>query len=72
MRRGEVQLTKSVEEIKCYFEQLGGKKKVKDTDPVWTQLIKHHNNDPKNKNHQLSFSCGNCRAVAYRWLINQG
>lgn len=73
----------TIEEFKQYFEERGGKKGVKDSDPIWTLLIKHHNNIAKTEKYYylpngkrkkydiLTFSCGNCRRKVYKWLIAQ-
>lgn len=63
----------TIEEFKQYFEERGGKRGVKDHDPIWTLLIRFYNDTNKGKKgySKLSFSCGNCRRKAYKWLITQ-
>jgi hypothetical protein len=57
----------AIQEIKAYFDAAGGKKGVKDRDPIWSKLIAEYN-----RSHQrgkLYASCGSCRATAYKWLV---
>lgn len=63
----------TIEEIKAYFAERGGKKSVKSSDPIWNVLIKLYNTKNKGKRgySPLSNSCGSCRSTAYKWLIAQ-
>lgn len=60
-------------EIKSYFEDRGGKQGVKDSDQIWSVLVKLYNSENKGKKgfSKLTFSCGSCRRKAYNWLISQ-
>jgi hypothetical protein len=57
----------SIEEIKQYFDQNGGKS-LPHNDKHWNILFDMYFKATKNK---LSIGCGGCYQVGYKWLQKQ-
>lgn len=59
-----------IQEFKNYFEERGGRKGVKDRDPIWVSMFKFLNdqNSGKKGYKKLTGSCGECRSRAFKIL----